>query len=167
MNVLTSTTVISLLALVSTIGLSMSLQSTRDSVRQAPDLVIRSVAGRDLFEFYCASCHGRDGRGGGHVASALKTPPPDLTTLTQRNRGTFPAERVEDVIRGGTRAATPAHGSSDMPVWGPIFKGLDNRNEVNEERINNLVKYIESIQAKVKADVSPSPGQVALAAFRR
>jgi hypothetical protein len=39
-----------------------------------------------------------------------------------------------------------------MPVWGPIFKGLDNRNDVNEERINNLVKYIESIQAKARAD---------------
>jgi hypothetical protein len=34
----------------------------------------------------------------------------------------------------------------------PIFKGLDNRNEVNDERINNLVKYIESIQAKARAD---------------
>jgi mono/diheme cytochrome c family protein len=152
MNVVMSTMTISLLALVSTIGFPMSTQSTQEGVRTAPDLVIRSMAGRDLFEFYCASCHGRDGRGDGHVASALKTPPPDLTTLTQRNRGTFPAERVEDVIRGGKRGSTPAHGSSDMPVWGPIFKGLDNRNEVNDERINNLVKYIQSIQAKARAD---------------
>jgi mono/diheme cytochrome c family protein len=114
--------------------------------------VIRSLAGRDLFEFYCASCHGRDGKGGGHVASALKTTPPDLTSLTQRHGGNFPAARVEDAIRGKNQKPTPAHGSSEMPVWGPIFKGLDNRNDVNEERINNLVKYIESIQAKAKAD---------------
>jgi mono/diheme cytochrome c family protein len=157
MNVVMSTMTIALLVLASTVGFPMSMQSTQESVRKAPDLVIRSVAGRDLFEFYCASCHGRDGRGGGHVASALKTPPPDLTTLTQRNRGTFPADRVEDVIRGGKRASTPVHGSSDMPVWGPIFKGLDNRTEVNEERINNLVKYIESIQAKARADRRDPP----------
>ena len=152
MAVLMTTVTISLLALVSTIGLPMSVQSTQESGRKAPDLVLRSLAGRDLFEFYCASCHGRDVKGGGHVASALKTPPPDLTTLTQRNRGTFPAEQVQDVIRGGKRSSIPAHGSSEMPVWGPIFKGLDNRNEVNEERINNLVKYIESIQAKARAN---------------
>jgi mono/diheme cytochrome c family protein len=160
MNVLMRTMTILLLALMSTIGVPISMQATQESVRKPPDLVLRSMAGRDLFEFYCASCHGRDGRGGGHVAAALKTPPPDLTTLTQRNRGTFPAERVQDVIRGGKRASTPAHGSSDMPVWGPIFKGLDNRNEVNEERINNLVKYIESIQATARAG-RPSAGPTA------
>ena len=117
-----------------------------------PDLVIKSVAGQDLFEFYCASCHGRDGKGHGRVAPALKVPPPDLTTLAQQNRGTFPAARVAGVLKGEERVSTPAHGASDMPVWGPIFKGLDSRDEVNEQRIENLVKYIESIQAKAKAD---------------
>jgi mono/diheme cytochrome c family protein len=120
--------------------------------QKLPDLVIRSVAGRDLFNFYCASCHGIDGKGGGHVAPALKTRPPDLTVLTRQNGGTFPAAKVEEIIRGETRAPASAHGSSDMPVWGPIFRGLDSRKDVNDARIENLVKYIESIQAKVKAD---------------
>jgi len=120
--------------------------------RKNPDLVIKSVAGQDLFEFYCASCHGRDGKGNGRVAPALRVPPPDLTTLAQKNRGTFPAARVEGVLKGEERLSTPAHGASDMPVWGPIFKGLDSRDEVNQQRIENLVKYIESIQAKAKAD---------------
>jgi mono/diheme cytochrome c family protein len=125
-------------------------QQTAD--RKTPDLIIRSLAGRDLFNFYCASCHGVDGKGGGHVAAALRTLPPDLTMLTERNGGTFPGAKVEEVIRGDKRAAAAAHGSSDMPVWGPIFRGLDSRKEVNDARIENLVKYIESIQAKVKAD---------------
>jgi cytochrome c553 len=43
-----------------------------------PPLVMSSMYGRDLFEFYCASCHGRDGKGSGPVAPALKTPPPHL-----------------------------------------------------------------------------------------
>jgi mono/diheme cytochrome c family protein len=120
--------------------------------KKAPDLVIRSLAGRDLFNFYCASCHGIDGKGGGHVAPALKTKPPDLTLLTQRNGGTFPASKVQEVVRGDKRAAAASHGSSDMPVWGPIFQGLDSRKEINDARIESLVKFIESIQVKAKAD---------------
>ena len=60
-------------------------------------------------------------------------------------------------IKGEGRLTTPAHGSSDMPVWGPIFKGLDNRDAVNAAPIENLVKYIESIQAKAKAWLKTSP----------
>src|SRR6185369_193949 len=37
-----------------------------------PPLVIRSLAGGDLFAFYCATCHGRKGTGDGPVAAALK-----------------------------------------------------------------------------------------------
>jgi len=55
------------------------------------------------------------------------------------------------VLKGEELLSTPAHGASDMPVWGPIFRGLDSRREINEQRIENLVKYIESIQAKAKA----------------
>jgi len=134
------------------LSLATGLPADQTTVPKNPDLVIRSVAGRDLFEFYCASCHGRDGKGAGHAAPALKVQPPDLTKLSERNRGTFPAARIEAVLRGETRLSTPAHGSSEMPVWGPIFKGLDNRDEVNAARIENLVKYLESIQARAKAD---------------
>jgi mono/diheme cytochrome c family protein len=146
------TTTIILSAWLSLLVFQTSTPPGQTPDRKAPDLVIRSLAGHDLFDFYCASCHGRDGKGSGHVAPALKTRPPDLTTLSERNGGTFPAAKVEDVIRGGKRASTAAHGSGDMPVWGPIFKGLDTRNEVNEARIENLVKYIESLQTRIKAD---------------
>jgi mono/diheme cytochrome c family protein len=131
--------------------LAGALKAAQTTAPKTPDLVLKSTAGADLFQFYCSSCHGRDGKGGGHAASALKVPPPDLTTLAQRNRGTFPADKVAAFIKGEGRLSTPAHGSSDMPVWGPVFKGLDNRDAVNAARIENLVKYIESIQAKAKA----------------
>ncbi len=139
-----------LAALVLATGLPL-LRAAQTTIPKTPDFVIKSTAGRDLFQFYCSSCHGRDGKGSGSAAPALKVPPPDLTTLAQRNRGTFPAERVAAFIKGEGRLTTPAHGSSDMPVWGPIFKGLDSRDAVNAARIENLVKYIESIQAKAKA----------------
>ena len=90
-----------------------------------PPLAISSMYGRDLFEFYCATCHGRDGKGGGPAVPALKVPPPDLTTIATQNGGTFPTARVESFVTGDQDRLTPAHGSKDMPVWGPIFRALD------------------------------------------
>ncbi len=111
-----------------------------------PPPVIDSMYGPDLFHMYCATCHGRDGRGGGPAASAMKVAPPDLTTLSRARNGVFPAREVESVITGGT--AVPAHGSSEMPVWGPIFRSLDPSDARARARIRNLVAHIESIQQK-------------------
>ena len=54
--------------------------------------MLDSIAGRDSFEFYCASCHGTTGKGDGPIASALKVSPSDLTSLARRNRGAFPKD---------------------------------------------------------------------------
>lgn len=113
-----------------------------------PPLIISSMYGRDLFELYCASCHGRDGKGSGPVVPALKSPPPDLTTITRRNSGTFPRARVESFVTGDGDRLTPAHGSKEMPVWGPIFRGLDPNDRMNKIRMSNVVAHIESIQSK-------------------
>ena len=109
-------------------------------------LVPQSMRGADLFRLYCATCHGRDGQGHGPVAPALKTHPADLTTIAMRNLGMFPRARVELLIVGGN--PLDAHGSEDMPVWGPIFKGLDPSDARVKVRISNLVSYLESIQKK-------------------
>jgi mono/diheme cytochrome c family protein len=112
-----------------------------------PRLVIKSLHGRDLYQFYCAPCHGCDGRGAGPTAPALKTAPTDLTRLSVANRGVFPRARIEAIVTGRGRPL-PAHGSSEMPVWGPIFRGLDLRAGYDEIRIANIVEYLESIQVK-------------------
>ena len=113
-----------------------------------PPLVIRSLTGRDLFDFYCATCHGRDGKGAGPVASALKVPPPDLTQLARGNTGVFPRQRVEMFVMHGGDVRAPAHGTSEMPVWGPVFLGLDRSDALVKVRIANVVDYVASIQAK-------------------
>lgn len=113
---------------------------------QLPRPVTDSMYGPDLFKRYCASCHGQDGRGAGPVASALKTRPSDLTSIRARNGGVFPAQVVESFITGG--ALRPAHGSADMPVWGPIFQALDRSDVRVKVRISSLVSHIESIQQK-------------------
>ena len=41
-----------------------------------------------------------------------------------------------------------AHLSDDMPIWGPIFHGLDPDDRVNRIRVANIVDYIESFQMK-------------------
>ena len=116
---------------------------------QSVPLVIPSLAGQDLFSFYCATCHGSDARGNGPVAVALKSPPPDLTRLARRNGGSFPRVRVVQFIAGGGTTLRGAHGSTEMPVWGPIFRALDPSDErLVLIRIENIVQYLESIQAK-------------------
>jgi mono/diheme cytochrome c family protein len=113
-----------------------------------PPIVTSSMYGRDLFEMYCSSCHGRDGRGGGLVAGALNVPPPDLTTLARRNGGTFPKDAVTAFVTVEQARLVPAHGSKDMPVWGPIFRGLDRNEVANRHRVENIVAYISSLQTK-------------------
>jgi mono/diheme cytochrome c family protein len=112
------------------------------------------VSGAQMFKEYCAVCHGPGGKGDGPVATALKVPPPDLTTLAQRHDGNFPDDYVSNVLKNGVK--NPAHGSGEMPVWGPI---LDTMNRwkalcpgMDETpvtlRIANLSNYLKSIQKK-------------------
>ena len=112
-----------------------------------PRLIIESMTGEDSFMFYCAPCHGVKGRGDGPVAPTLKTPPRDLTTLAKFNGGTFPRSAVIAFV-DGTGRPVAAHGPSDMPVWGPIFRALDSSNLRVRIRIENIVMFIESLQTK-------------------
>lgn len=114
-----------------------------------PPLMIASTYGPDLFNHYCASCHGTDGKGHGPAAPALKAPPPDLTTLARSAGGVYPRARVVAII-GGTSGVpfAPSHGSREMPVWGPIFRYLDANHRVTDIRIDNLASYVETLQAK-------------------
>jgi len=107
-------------------------------------LLTPSLAGVDNFMLYCAPCHGRDGRGAGPVAAALKTTPADLTRIAIRNKGIFPAGRVRQFVTSGGDVA--AHGTSAMPVWGPTFRALDLSDTLVTIRIANVVAYLESIQ---------------------
>ena len=42
-----------------------------------------------------------------------------------------------------------AHGSTEMPVWGPVFLALTDMNQAAvRQRINDLNEYIKSLQVK-------------------
>lgn len=116
-------------------------------VKNVPAPQTSPASGKEMYVSYCASCHGVAGKGNGPAAAALKVPPPDLTTLSRRNQAKFPAAHVYQAIKG--EAAMPAHGSKDMPVWGPVFSSLNKGDQALVQlRISNLTKYIESLQVK-------------------
>jgi len=114
------------------------------SVRQTKPALADSLAGRDSYELYCASCHGPAGRGDGPVAPALRTHPADLTVLSQRNNGAFPRDRVRAFVTGTGRTLA-AHGTTEMPIWGPMFRAFESDARVRE-RIENLLTHLESMQ---------------------
>jgi mono/diheme cytochrome c family protein len=109
---------------------------------------IRPVDGASIFRNYCAACHGLDGRGKGPVSKVLKREVPDLTRLSQRNHGAFPALHVRYTIMFGADDVLPVHGSKEMPIWGPIFHKIELDQDLGYVRLENVTKYLESIQRK-------------------
>jgi mono/diheme cytochrome c family protein len=116
-------------------------------IKKVPMKQTSPTSGKEMYTEYCAACHGADAKGDGPAAPALKAPPADLTTLAKRSDGKYPRDRVANLLRSG--AGVAAHGSSDMPTWGPLFKSLDPQHDITvQQRIKNLNDYLESLQAK-------------------
>ena len=125
-------------------GTGTTQEKQEKVIKKVPITHSRPDSGEQMYKDYCAVCHGAEGKGNGPAAEYLKSPLPDLTMMTMRNNGKFPAEHVQAILRFGTESK--AHGTVDMPLWGPLFRAED-RN-VDRLRISNLTKYLESIQGK-------------------
>jgi mono/diheme cytochrome c family protein len=127
--------------------LPATAQGQKPQVKHAPAPYTSPVSGKGMFQAYCASCHGTDAKGDGPAAAALKNAPADLTMLAKTNGGKYPDMKVTAVLRGQAQLA--AHGSQEMPVWGPVFWRMSGGHEAEvQQRIANLNRYIESLQAK-------------------
>jgi len=131
-------------------------QTTPDTELQFTRL-IRPIEGPELFRAYCAPCHGLDAKGAGPAASSLKATVPNLTLLARDNRGQFPVAHVRQMIVGDNVVA--AHGSREMPMWGPVFHQIESDMDWGNVRLENLVKYLESIQT-TKASSPPSGAEL-------
>lgn len=128
------------------VGFAILGADTPTAIKKVPVSRSSATSGKDMFATYCAVCHGKDAKGGGPAVAALKTLPPDLTTMSKRNGGRFPELRVFNTINGDVNM--PAHGSKDMPVWGDVFRSIEKDSAAQQMRVSNLTKFIESLQTK-------------------
>ena len=114
--------------------------------------------GKIEYENSCAMCHGKDGKGTGSINDLLKRAPTDLTTLSKKNKGVFPFDRVYAVIDG--REMVKGHGDRDMPAWGSRYandpvKAAEYYMDVPYDaqmfvraRILSLIDYLNRMQVK-------------------
>lgn len=130
-----------LLSAVSIGALSMSTQAIAQDIE----------TGAELYQHYCATCHGIDATGHGPMAGVLVIQPVDLTKLAGDN-GVFPTARVVARIDG--RDPLVSHGSP-MPVYGPYFDGQDTSMKTPEgqpiltsQPIVDLVAFLETLQGR-------------------
>ena len=126
-------------------ALSCSALAGQSSQEDKPIPVTFSLSGAEMYKTWCASCHGENGRGDGPAASALKTPPADLTQLARKAGGKFPTERVRTYIEG--TSSVSAHGSREMPVWGTFFRRIGDEKS-STYRIVTLANYVATLQVK-------------------
>ena len=135
-----------LIALVA-FAVGATAQDQQKVIKHVPVKETSPASGQEMYTNYCAVCHGKDGKGAGPAAEALKVPPTNLTLLSKNNGGKYPDMKVASSIRGD--ANLPAHGSKDMPVWGKLFWGMSHGHEGEvQQRVANLNQYVESLQAK-------------------
>ncbi len=122
-------------------------QNTNTEVKHGVAPQTSPASGKEMFLSYCASCHGKDAKGDGPAAASLKSLPADLTGLAKRNGGKYPSDKVTSILRG--QANLVPHGDQEMPVWGPVFwKMSGGHEELVQQRIANLNRYLESLQVK-------------------
>jgi len=136
-----------LVVALSALALVAWAQDTGKVIKHVPLKPTSAASGEEMYKNYCASCHGADLKGNGPAASALKVPPNDLTLMAKNAGGKYPSAKVVSAIKGDTDL--PAHGSKDMPVWGPLFWRLSSGHAAEvQQRIANINSYVESKQAK-------------------
>src|SRR5215470_8953865 len=127
-------------AVLAMVVLSLAQDAPKKEIKHVPMKATSAASGQEMYESYCASCHGAEGKGNGPAAEALKVPPTDLTALAQKNGGKYPAMKVASILRGEEVPA--AHGSKDMPIWGHVFWSMSGGHEAEvQQRVANLSQH--------------------------
>ena len=129
------------------LGCGIVSSQTPPQIKKSPVNETSPASGKEMYLQYCASCHGKEGKGDGPAVSALKVAPSNLTTLSARNNGAFPEIKVSRTIEGSDDLA--AHGSRDMPTWGQVFHQMEGDGAATGKlRVANLTAYLKSLQGK-------------------
>jgi mono/diheme cytochrome c family protein len=111
--------------------------------------------GKAEYDVHCAVCHGIAGKGDGPYKSSMTKAPTDLSQLAKKNGGTYPFERVYEIIDG--RRDVGAHGTREMPIWGNRYAVRAGEYYVDvpydpeayiRGRVLALTEYVYRLQAK-------------------
>ena len=97
--------------------------------------------------------HGPSGTGDGGAIDVLKTTPTNLTTLSKKNGGVFPFDRVYSVIDG--RTVVKGHGTQDMPIWG---HDLSTETVKADEHCFDVPYNMEAVRAALEF-INEKPGK--------
>jgi len=106
-------------------------RATRAAMSNRPSLYERQI-GKQVFQTYCAGCHGDTGQGDGFNAFNLDPHPRDLSDPAFQKK-TSDADLADAIRRGGAGVGL----SSLMPPWGHT---LDAR------QIDAVVLYIRTLK---------------------
>ncbi len=92
--------------------------------------------GRDLYGYYCALCHGKQGNADGFNAYNLRTPPTRHTDPILM--GTLSDTQIHRMIKegGGALGRSP-----QMPPWGGVL---------NDREIANVTAFIRTLAVPAK-----------------
>ena len=121
-----------------------SMAQNQKAIKETNAHPTNAWSGDQLYGEFCAVCHGADAKGNGPASSALKSNPTDLTQITRRNGTKFPDLKMRAILEGSETIG--AHGTSDMPIWGDVFKSISANQTFGQMRVDALVKYLQSIQ---------------------
>jgi len=95
-----------------------------------------ALEGRALFEYYCSTCHGKEGHGDGFNSYNLDPRPRDLSDPA------FQAKRSDKDLASVIRSGGGFAGlSNTMPPWG---------HTLNERQIGYLVQFLRTLKAQPK-----------------
>ena len=87
--------------------------------------------GKNLYNTYCASCHGDQGKGDGVAARSLPVKPADHTNNAVMSQ--LSDKYLTDIITKGGNAVNK---SGFMPAWG---------SSLNPKQVADIVAYIRSL----------------------
>jgi hypothetical protein len=108
------------------------------------------TSGHDLYQEFCASCHGTTAHGDGVAAELLSIAPTDLTRLAStRAGGEFPSKRVIYMV-AMSPCDDPHHrapdGTETMPCWKSILREALRSDGASHHLAYRLARYLESVQ---------------------
>jgi mono/diheme cytochrome c family protein len=124
-------------ALVCLVATSVPAQSR---IEYVPAKRISSIQGADVYEAYCATCHGPAAQGNGRAASLLRVRPPDLTLIVVRD-GRF--DRMHVMNHCGV---VGQNADSPMPSWDSILADTYGERKYAQLAIHNVAVYVETLQ---------------------